>query len=72
METKVFSDEPGEGESEKISAEPATAEEVAALRRLVREQAKRIDYLTQQRDILKKSLGIVCENPHDATRPSPR
>jgi len=45
---------------------------VAALRRLVREQANKIEYLTQQREVLKKSLGIVCENPNNATGPSKR
>ena len=69
---KFFPMSRGEGESERTSAEPATAEEVAALRRLVREQAHQIDYLTQQREVLKKSLGIVCENPNNATGPSRR
>jgi transposase len=69
---KFFPMSRGEGESEKISAEPASAEEVAALRRLVREQANKIEYLTQQREVLKKSLGIVCESPNNATGPSKR
>jgi hypothetical protein len=39
------------------------SEDVEGLQKLVREQQRQIADLTQQREILKKTLGIVCEGP---------
>jgi transposase len=45
-------------------------EDVEKLQKLVREQQRQIADLTQQREILKKTLGIVCEEPSSATNGS--
>ena len=43
------------------------SEEVARLHKLIQEQQRQIADLTQQREVLKKTLGIVCEGPSSAT-----
>jgi transposase len=45
-------------------------EDVERLQKLVCEQQRQIADLTQQREILKKTLGIVCEGPWSATNGS--
>jgi len=58
------------GSPGKASSSAGMPEEVEALRKLVREQQRQIADLTQQREILKKTLGIVCEEPTSATNGS--
>ena len=49
------------------AAKPASVEELQSrLRELERENER----LRQQRDVLKKTLGIVCEPPNNATNVS--
>ncbi len=52
------------GQSSLVSGLP---EDVEALQKLVREQRRQIAELSQQREILKKTLGIVCEEPSRGT-----
>jgi transposase len=54
----------------KPSGSAGLPEDVEGLRKLVREQQRQIADLTQQREILKKTLGIVCEGPSSATNGS--
>jgi transposase len=54
----------------KPSGGAGLPEDVEALQKLVREQQRQIADLTQQREILKKTLGIVCEGPSSATNGS--
>lgn len=42
-------------------------QDVEQLQKLVREQQRQIADLRQQREVLKKTLGIVCEEPGRAT-----
>jgi transposase len=62
--------------SRKAGGETAAAnglpESVEELQKLVREQQRQIDYLRQQREVLKKTLGIICEGPSNATGGSSR
>jgi transposase len=51
----------------KTSGSAGLPEDVEALRELVREKERQIADLTQQREILKKTLGIVCEGPSNGT-----
>jgi transposase len=51
----------------KTSASAGLAEDVEELQKLVREQQRQIADLTQQREILKKTLGILCEGPSNGT-----
>ena len=58
------------GSPTTASGWPGVPEDVEALQKLVREQQRQIADLTQQREILKKTLGIVCEEPSSATNGS--
>jgi hypothetical protein len=51
----------------KTSASAGLAVDVEELQKLVREQQRQIADLTQQREILKKTLGIVCKGPSNGT-----
>jgi transposase len=51
----------------KRSASVGLSEDVEELQKLVREQQRQIADLSQQREILKKTLGIVCEGPSNGT-----
>ena len=51
----------------KAAAAEGLADEVASLRKLIQEQQRQIAELTQQREVLKKTLGIVCEGSSSAT-----
>jgi transposase len=55
------------GSMGKTSGSAGLAEDVEHLQKLVREQQRQIADLTQQREILKKTLGIVCEGPSNGT-----
>jgi transposase len=54
----------------KRSASAGLTEDVEELQKLVREQQRQIADLTQQREILEKTLGIVCEGPSNGTSAS--
>jgi transposase len=58
------------GSMGKGSGSAGLPEDVEGLQKLVREQQRQIADLTQQREILKKTLGIVCEGPSSATNGS--
>jgi|ERR1700676_1438763 len=59
--------------SRKAGGEKAALpESVEELQKLVGEQQRQIDYLRQQREVLKKTLGIICEGPSNATSGSSR
>jgi transposase len=55
------------GSMGKTSGPGGLPEEVEQLQKLVREQQRQIADLTEQREILKKTLGIVCEGPSNGT-----
>ena len=55
------------GSTGKRSVSAGLSEDVDELQKLVREQQRQIADLTQQREILKKTLGIVCEGPSNGT-----
>jgi transposase len=54
----------------KTAVPGGLSDEVASLHKLIQEQQRQIADLTQQREILKKTLGIVCEGPLSATNGS--
>jgi transposase len=56
----------------KTAAAEGLADEVARLQKLLQEQQRQIADLTLQREVLKKTLGIVCEGPSSATNGSKR
>jgi transposase len=62
--------------SQKVGGGKAAAngrpQSVNELRRLVREQQRQIDHLRQQREVLKKTLCIICGEPSNATGRSNR
>jgi len=58
------------GPAGKTSAPDGRVDEVTELHKLIQEQRRQIAELTQQREILKKTLGIVCEGPSNATNGS--
>ena len=58
------------GPAGKTAAAGGLPDEVASLHKLIQEQQRQIAELTQQREILKKTLGIVCEGPSSATNAS--
>jgi transposase len=58
------------GPAGKTSAPDGQSDEVAKLHQLIQEQQRQIAELTQQREILKKTLGIVCEGPSSVTNGS--
>jgi hypothetical protein len=51
----------------KPSPSSGLPEDVGELQKLVREKERQIADLTQQREILKKTRGIVCEGPSNGT-----
>jgi transposase len=55
------------GSSGQHSMVSGLPEDVEQLQKMVREQQRQIAELTQQREILKKTLGIVCEEPSRGT-----
>lgn len=55
------------GSMGKTSVSSGLPEDVGELQKLVREKERQIADLTQQREILKKTLGIVCEGPSNGT-----
>jgi hypothetical protein len=55
------------GSAGETSAPDGRSEEIAKLHKLIQEQQRQIAELTQQREVLKKTLGIVCEGPSSAT-----
>jgi transposase len=55
------------GSAGKTAASDGLSEEVVRLHKLIQEQKRQIADLTQQREVLKKTLGIVCEGPSSAT-----
>ena len=56
----------------KPAAAAGLPDEVARLQKLIQEQQRQIADLTLQREVLKKTLGIVCEGPSSATNASKR
>jgi transposase len=56
----------------KTVAAAGLPDEVARLQKLLQEQQRQIAELTLQREVLKKTLGIVCEGPSSATNGSKR
>jgi|SRR5947209_2934149 len=55
------------GSAGKTASPDGLVDEVATLHKLIEEQQRQIADLTQQREVLKKTLGIVCEGPSSAT-----
>ena len=64
---KFFPQAPLPGIAGNKSASAGLTQDVEALQKLVVEQQRQIADLTQQREILKKTLGIVCEGPSNGT-----
>src|SRR5260370_20781295 len=71
---KKYFSAPGSSKAggEKAAAANGLPESVEELQKLVREQQRQIDYLRQQRDVLKQTLGIICEGPSNARTESAR
>jgi transposase len=60
---KYFGRSGGGAATGQSAASAGLPEDVEQLQKLIREQQRQIADLTQQREILKKTLGIVCEEP---------
>ena len=54
----------------KMAMASGLPEEVATLHKLIQEQQRQIAELTPQREVLKKTLGILCEGPSSVTNGS--
>jgi transposase len=69
---KKYFSVPGSRKAGGKAAANGLPQSVEELQKLVGEQQRQIDYLRQQREVLKKTLGIICEGPSNATGGSSR
>jgi len=69
---KKYFSVPGSSKAGGKATANGLPQSVEELQKLVGEQQRQIDYLRQQREVLKKTLGIICEGPSNATGGSSR